>query len=138
MTKILVVIPTLKEIPLSAINSLLIQTLRPQKIVIVSGSKHIERYMMKTLIPRISIETRIVYVKPNMQEHIGVRVGKAINTALRNENLQIYDYILKMDSDVALHPTCLEKCIRKNADLIGLGPFMLIKIKPFINILSGR
>jgi len=138
MVKILTIIPTLKDIPLRSIASLLAQTIRPQKIIIVSGSRHIQRYLMSTIVPHIPIEMEAIYVMPDMQEHVGVRVGKAINTALKNENIKLYDYILKMDSDVILHPTCLEKCIKKDADLIGLGSFMLIKTKPFITILSGR
>lgn len=72
-----------------------------------------------------------MYVKPNMQEHVGVRVGKAINKALSTINLTKFDYILKLDADIILSRRYLEKSLNTRADLIGLGPFMLVKIKPF-------
>jgi len=138
MVKILAIIPTLRDIPLRSLLTLLAQTLQPRKIIIVAGSKNIQRYLTNFISQRILIRTEVVYVRPDMREHLGVRVGKAINTVLEKEDLHSYDYILKMDSDVILHPRCLEKCVKKGADLIGLGPFMLVRIEPFIKVLAGR
>jgi len=138
--KVLAVIPTLRDDPTRLINDLLRQTLPPAKVLIVAGTKHLADYLaVKTLHFRdapFSIE--VLYVKPNIGEHVGVRVGKAINVALEGEELTKYDYLLKLDCDVALHPRCLERCVKLNADLVGLGPFMMIKIEPFMKLLSGR
>jgi len=138
MTRILCLIPTLRDFPLRSLDSLLNQTVKPSKIIVISGSLRLREYLRKNLSLKGSTRLEILYVKPNTQEHVGVRVGKAINAALENEKLELYDYILKMDSDVVLHPRCLELCIKKDSDLIGLGPFMLIKTKPFTELLSGR
>jgi len=140
MVKILSIIPTLRDIPLRTLNSLLNQTQQPDKIIIVVGSQHLLKYLKtKTQqLLQVPAKLEVLYVRPNTREHVGVRVGKAINTALKNENLKLYDYILKVDSDVILHPKCLESCVKRNADLIGLGPFMLIKARPFMKFLSGK
>ncbi|MEM1517437.1 MAG: glycosyltransferase family A protein, partial [Thermofilum sp.] len=65
-------------------------------------------------------------------------VGKAINAARAGENLAKYHYLLKLDADVKLHPESLERHVSLGADLVGLGPFMLIKMEKFLSILGGR
>ncbi|MEM4899998.1 MAG: glycosyltransferase family A protein [Thermofilum sp.] len=133
LVSILAVIPTLKDDPSEAVRSLLRQTLRPTRIIVVSGSKSLEK-----AISRKSCCLKVVYVKPELKEHVGVRVGKAINAALAGENLAKYHYLLKLDADVKLHPESLERHVRLGADLVGLGPFMLIKMEKFLSILGGR
>jgi hypothetical protein len=65
-------------------------------------------------------------------------VGKAINHELNNIDLHKYDFLLKVDADVAMPLNYLEKCLKLEADLVGLGPFMLVKMEPFLKLLGGR
>jgi len=67
-----------------------------------------------------------------------VRVAKAINRALEQVNLHLYDYLLKVDADVLMPHDYVERCLRLGADLVGLGPFMLVRMKPFLRLLGGR
>ena len=81
---------------------------------------------------------KIIYVRPELSEHVGVRVGKAINHVLSNIDLGKYDFLLKIDADVAIPLDFIERCLRLEADLVGLGSFMLVRTKPFIRLLGGR
>jgi hypothetical protein len=40
----------------------------------------------------LSEKVKVIYVKPELTEHVGVRVGKAINHALKNIDLHRYDF----------------------------------------------
>jgi len=85
------------------------------------------------------VKLEVEYVPPNPQEHIGVRVGKAINAAIERENLNLYDYLLKLDVDIKLPSNdYIEKCLKLDVDLTGLGHFMLIRMKPFLKLLNGK
>jgi len=137
MARILVIIPTLRTIPLRTLAGLLIQEVRPSKVVIVTGSENLCKYI-KSSLSHIPLNMFCYYVKPDVNEHVGVRVGKAINAVLNGENLYYYDYILKIDDDIIILPKCLDQYIKKGVDLVGLGPFMLIKVSPFVKALSGK
>jgi len=47
-------------------------------------------------------------------------------------------FLLKIDADVAMPLNYLESCLKLRADLVGLGPFMLVKMEPFLKLPSGR
>ncbi|MEM4474635.1 MAG: glycosyltransferase family A protein [Candidatus Bathyarchaeia archaeon] len=135
--KILSVITTLKDDPKIVITSLLNQTVKPQRIIVVCGTRAIYN-KVSLLKGKLPVPLEAIYVKPNMQEHVGVRVGKAINAALSTINLGEFNYILKLDADIILSRRCLEKSLGVSADLVGLGPFMLVNMKPFIYLLGGK
>jgi hypothetical protein len=84
-----------------------------------------------------SEKVKVIYMKPELAEHVGVRVGKAINHVLNNIDLRKYDFLLKVDAGV-MPLNYLERCLKLGADLVGLGPFMLVKMEPFLKLLSGR
>jgi len=46
--------------------------------------------------------------------------------------------LLKIDADVAMPLNYLKRCLKLGADLVGLGPFMLVKMEPFLKLLGGR
>jgi hypothetical protein len=132
--KILVVIPIFRESISQLLSCLEKQTLKPAYIVIVAATRAAYERLS-----HVSLGIgKVIYVKPVMQEHIGVRVGKAINTALRQVCLEHYDFLLKLDADVLLPSNYLARCVTLGADLVGLGPFMLVKIKPFLTLLHGQ
>ncbi|MEM2104444.1 MAG: glycosyltransferase family A protein [Candidatus Bathyarchaeia archaeon] len=137
--RILVVIPTLKDDPLDTINHLVRQTLKPCRIIVAAALRKVhERMIDFTSRVRETPPIDVFIVKPDMNEHVGVRVGKAINTVLAAYDITKYTHIVKIDADVKLPIDYLENCLRTNADVIGLGPFMMIKIKPFLMLLNGR
>ena len=99
----------------------------------------IEAFTLSKVATEREVSMKVEYVPANLKEHVGVRVGKAMNAILRSENLHLYDYILKIDVDVRLHSSnYIEKCLKLGADLVGLGYFMLIRMKPFLKLLNGR
>jgi len=69
---------------------------------------------------------------------VGVRVGKAINHALSRVDIRRYDFLLKIDVDTALPLDYVERFLKLEAVLVGLGPFMLVRMKPFLRLLNGR
>ncbi|MEZ0346876.1 MAG: glycosyltransferase family A protein [Infirmifilum sp.] len=135
--RVFVVIPTLRDPPIYALRSLFKQTLKPQKIIIVAGSRKLEEIVSRWA-GEFKGLVEVTYYRPDMMEHVGVRVGKALNYVFERENLQQYDYLLKLDADAVLREKCLEDCVNREADLIGLGYFMLIRMKSFLKVLGGR
>lgn len=129
----LVILPVLDLYPEETINSLNSQTIKPERIIVVAGTTRVYRESKER-----GIET--VFVKPNLTEHIGIRVSKAMNVAIRtlNINLNEYDYLLKVDDDVVLPPDFIERCILEGADCVGgSGYAELFKMKTFIELFGG-
>jgi hypothetical protein len=124
------------------INSLLRQTVKPSKIIIVSGSRAMMLFIKQNVLNRVAcrgVDIELYHIPPDLKEHVGVRVGKAINAVLRREDLNLYDFILKIDADVRLlSDDYIERCLKLNADLVGLGYFMLIRTRAFLKLLNGR
>jgi glycosyltransferase involved in cell wall biosynthesis len=133
-------VPTLREDPRRVLRLLLNQSLRPELIIVVAGSSSLAKFLTNILSAEegFSEKVKVIYVKPELAEHIGVRVGKAINHALNNIDLRKYDFLLKVDADVEMPLNYLERCLKLGADLVGLGSFMLVKMEPFLKLLSGR
>ncbi|MGC9069216.1 MAG: glycosyltransferase [Thermoprotei archaeon] len=133
--RILVLIPTLKEIPSRLVLKLYRQSLKPSQIIIIASSKKLCNIITnEVMLP----DVRCIEVKPNMREHVGIRVGKAINEAFQQLNINDYDYIIKADADIDISYKFLETCIGLDADLIGTGPFMVIRKEPFLKLCNGR
>jgi len=115
------------------------RTIKPELAIIATGSSSLEKFLVKTLnLKRFSSKIRVVYVRPELSEHVGVRVGKAINHALSRVDLRRYDFLLKIDVDTALPLDYVERFLKLEAVLVGLGPFMLVRMKPFLRLLNGR
>jgi len=138
--RILAVVPTLREDVRRVLRLLFNQTVKPELAIIVTGSSSLEKFLVKTLKleKSFSSKIRVVYVRPELNEHVGVRVGKAINHVLSLIDLRRYDFLLKIDADTAMPLDYVERCLKLKADLVGLGPFMLVRMKPFLRLLNGR
>lgn len=138
--RVVAVVPTLREDPRRVLRLLLNQSLRPELIIVVAGSSSLAKFLTNILSAEegFSDKVKVIYMKPELAEHVGVRVGKAINRALNNIDLRKYDFLLKVDADVEMPLNYLERCLKLGADLVGLGPFMLVKMEPFLKLLSGR
>ena len=138
--RVLAVVPTLREDPRRVLRLLLNQSLRPELIIVVAGSSSLAKFLTNILSAEegFSEKVKVIYMKPELAEHVGVRVGKAINHVLNNIDLRKYDFLLKVDADVEMPLNYLERCLKLGADLVGLGPFMLVKMEPFLKLLSGR
>jgi glycosyltransferase involved in cell wall biosynthesis len=133
-------VPTLREDPRRVLRLLLNQSLKPELIIVVTGSSSLAKFLIKFLSieEEFSEKVRVIYVKPELTEHVGVRVGKAINHVLNNIPLHKYDFLLKVDADIVMPLNYVERCLKLEADLVGLGPFMLVRMEPFLKLLGGR
>ncbi len=98
--------------PRNLIESLKSQTLKPKKIIIAN------------------------YRVP-AKYSVGQRSAYAFNRAIRNVNLEEYDYLLKLDDDVILPPNFLEANVGL-ADYVGEGRAMILKIKTLLQIMGGN
>ena len=115
--RILVIIPALPNENLSAtLESIKKQTIKVEKIVITR-----ERGKGKTL---------------------GARISYVLNRVLEREDLQIYDWLLRVDADCILPENFIEKNLEKlemeNADVLGYGYAQLIRVKTFLEVMRGR
>ncbi|MCX8170129.1 MAG: glycosyltransferase family 2 protein [Candidatus Methanomethyliaceae archaeon] len=110
--KVLVIIPTLNKFPEKTIKSIISQTIKPTRIIIATGSRKVLEECL-----RRGFDS--VYLRPNLSEHVGIRMTKAMNFALKSLKLEDYDYILKVDDDVVLHPRFIEASILTGADCVG-------------------
>jgi len=137
--RVAIVVTTLFDDPIPLLKLLAKQTLKPTRIIVAAGSRITANKLRELLRNEaMNIPVDIIYVRPDLREHVGIRVGKTINQALQLLNLHEIDYLLKIDADVLIKTDYLEKCVKMDADLVGLGPFMLIKAKPFFLLLKGR
>jgi len=131
--RVLVLIPTLNKLPRRTIETLLNQTLKPVRIIVISGKQlEIEDY---SFFPVDLVQ--IIYDKPNMKISLGERVARALNKALDQVNISDYDFILKADSDIIFPPDFIEMNLFSGYDLMGRGSGMLIKVKPFEKYMRG-
>lgn len=131
--RVLVLIPTLNKLPRKTIETLLNQTLKPVRIIVISGKRlEIEDYSF------FSVDlVQIIYDKPDMKMSLGERVARALNKALDQVNISDYDFILKADSDIIFPPDFIERNLFSGYDLMGRGSGMLIKVKPFEKYMRG-
>jgi len=63
--------------------------------------------------------------------HVGIRVSKALNTALDGLDLTEFDWFLRVDGDVLLPPDWIEKAVALGADVIGTGGVLLVRMSAF-------
>jgi len=133
--KILLVIPTLKDNPTEAVESVQCQTVPVSKIIVVVGS----RQLCNELANELAKCADIIFSKPSMKEPLGLRVAKALNIALSRVRIEEYDYILRVDADIRLPKKFIEENIKLDADIVGkAGYAMLIKNKTFLQIFKGQ
>jgi glycosyltransferase involved in cell wall biosynthesis len=132
--KILAIIPTLEDDPTDTIRSILNQTVKVSKIVVVVGSW--ELYKKMRAADRV---TEYVYVRPNFRDPLGKRVATALNQALSTINLKEYEWLLRVDADTLLPCRFLEENLDANADCVGrAGYAMLLKTESFEKFFNGR
>lgn len=134
--KILAIMPTLTDDPSDTIKSLMKQTIKPLRILVAVGSKtlyqKLNRYQNMDAV-------EYIYVKPNFQEPLGVRIAKALNFLLSKISLREYDYLLRVDADTILPPRFIEENLKANADYVGkAGYAMLLKVECFLRFFGGR
>ena len=128
--KVIAFILAFKEKPFYPLISLMRQTIKPIKIVIVAAypSACVDRFK----------DTKIecLVIPPDLSLSVGERVGKALTIAFRLYLTKDYDYILKLDSDVYFDETFVEENIGTEYDLMGRGAAMIIKVKNFIEVFN--
>jgi hypothetical protein len=69
---------------------------------------------------------------------LGERLSEVINNALSKVDIAKYDYILRVDSNNILPLNFLEANLAVEPDIMGFGSPQIIKVKPFLEIMSGR
>lgn len=77
---------------------------------------------------------RIVVADRTFNDRIvGVRIAKAINTAIDNLDLAEFDWFLRVDGDMILPPEWVEKSLASGADVVGRGGYaLLIRMSAFV------
>jgi len=134
-TKIVALIPTLRDNPTRTVESILQQTVKVSKIIVITGSQE----LCRSLSCQGSDIVEIIYVKPNMDDPLGKRIAVALNIALRRVDLERYNYILRVDADATLPRGFIEKNLKANADYVGkAGYAMLLKGSSFLKVFSGE
>ena len=87
------------------------QTLQPEKIIVVSGRK-------------------------KWNESTGYIVGVLMNKALKDVDLNEYDWLLKSDDDIIYPPDFLEVNTNTDYDLMGRGAGLLMRTQPFLEYIG--
>ncbi|MEM0075863.1 MAG: glycosyltransferase family A protein [Conexivisphaerales archaeon] len=134
--RILAIIPTLDDDPSETIKSLMNQTVRVSKILVITGT----RSLYKKLTSNNSSDIlQIFYDKPNLQYLVGKRIAIGINRALSTVNLNDYDYLVRADADAILPQDFIEENMKLDADYVGkAGYAMLLKMSCFLKVFGGR
>lgn len=134
MSKILAVIPTLKDDPTETIESINGQTTKVSKIFVAIGSRNLYEKLVSTSLSN----AEYIYVKPDFREPLGKRVSAAINTVLAKQNLKEYDYLLKVDAEMILPACFIEENMKVGADFVASGgAAMLFKVSCFLDVFKG-
>ena len=115
--KILVVVPTIEGISNKTNSSLKHQT-TPYSSILIANKKIDKKFST------------------------GERASKALNYELgkyTNEELSVYDYLLRIDDDSYLPEHFIEENLKLDADIVGSSGYgQLIKMKLFIEVLNAR
>lgn len=112
--RVLVVVPC-KEVPQPLLDSLLNQTIPPETILLATGKSD--------------------------HECVGKRVSFALNRTLETIRLDLYDYLVRLDSDVQVPPTFLESNLESKPKVMGerdSGSAIIISTEVFLNEFNGR
>ncbi|MGD0395505.1 MAG: glycosyltransferase family A protein [Nitrososphaerales archaeon] len=87
---------------------------------------------------RLSLESQslppariVVADKIFHDRHVGIRVSKAINTALDGLDMTEFDWLLRVDGDTLLPPDWIEKASALGADVVGTGGVLLVRMSAF-------
>lgn len=87
----------------------------------------------------VPVEKIVMVNRRGKGETRAQRIATAFNQAIEEENLDRYDYILRVDGDVVLPPSFVEENLRQDADVVGTCAYaMLIRIPPFLRVMHGR
>jgi hypothetical protein len=132
--RIAAIITTLDDDPTETIESLLTQDVRVLKIIVVVGSERLYHHLSQTV-----SGVDLLFVQPDFSKSLGIRLGKAINFALKKIRVDAYDFLLKLDADIVLPTEFLSRNLSVGADLVGQSGFsMLLRVRPFMKLLNGR
>jgi hypothetical protein len=67
--------------------------------------------------------------------YVGIRVAKAINSALDSLDLARFDWFLNVDGDVVLPPDWIERSAASGADVVGRGGYaLLVRMSAFVAV----
>jgi len=130
--KIIAFILAFREKPLYPLISLIKQTIKPSKIIIVAA------YSSACVDHFKDAKIECLVVPPDLSLTVGERVGKALTIAFKLYLNEEYDYMLKLDSDIYFDETFIEENIKAGYDLMGRGAAMVIKVKSFIKVFDHK
>lgn len=122
-----------KEKPIHVLKSLSIQTLKPEKVVIVAAHKDACVDSFEGL---GGIDCLVV--KPDHRLTVGERVGISLTAAFRKYRLEDYDYFLKLDDDVVFGPRFIEANVGSGYDVMGRGAAMVVNARKYLKLFGGR
>ena len=70
---------------------------------------------------------------------VAAKLSKVLNNGLNVVDLNFFDYILRVDSDVVLPSDFIEKNLQGEPDGVGdAGYAMLLKVQSFVKVLNAR
>jgi len=130
--KIIAFILALKEKPYYPLISLMRQTIKPSKIVIVAA------YPSACVDYFKGVRIECLVIRPDTSLSVGERVGIALTIAFKLFLTEDYDYMLKLDSDIYFDERFIEENIKAGYDLMGRGAGMIIKVKKFLEIFDHK
>ena len=130
--KIIAFILAFKEKPYYSLISLMKQSVKPSKIVIVAAypSACIDQFK--------NMDIECLIIPPDLSLSVGERVGKSLTIAFKLLLREDYDYMLKLDSDIYFDEKFIEENIKAGYDLMGRGAGMIIKVKTFLEVFDHR
>ncbi|MCD6470066.1 hypothetical protein J7L29_04630 [Candidatus Bathyarchaeota archaeon] len=125
--KIIVFILAFKKSPKVTLNSVLKQTIQPEKVVIVAAYEEACINGVECFI-----------VPPNLELTVGERVGIALTKAFHKYEIEKYDYLVKLDDDAILDEKFLENNIKSGLEVIGRGAAMIIKTQCYLKYIGKK
>jgi hypothetical protein len=88
-----------------------------------------------------TIPVDMIVILPRKAEGISVgeKVSKVLNEGFSYIKLENFDYILRLDGDVVVPANFLEENLKGKPDKSGSAGYeMLIKVKPFMELMNGK
>lgn len=85
------------------------------------------------------VDMVVILPRKHQAKLLGAKLSKVLNEGFSHIKLEGFDYVLRVDGDVILPCNFLEENLKDNPDLCGgAGYAMLIKVKPFLEVMNGK
>jgi hypothetical protein len=107
--------------------------------VILSLPEHLRFQTIQSVLAQsVPVDMIALLTKKSDRPSITERISDASNEGISHINLSDFDYLLRLDGDTVLGRDFIKNNLAGEPDSVGCGYAMLIKVKPFLELMGGK